>query len=422
MDDRPRRQRKLPERLRQNIEEDDAEEARLDAEEVLEEENEEMPANVDVRDEIDVVDFAPDGEGRAGEGGAAQEERRAAEGEVRAAQVEERAAEVDEPAIAAGNRIKWGEMTTVDEIRVAIDAAHSKIVTWKKNLFDVPTSKCGKDFVKEATRLLQNFNARTEMEPVALNLLVIFVPLMLQKPARCSKTGDHKRYLTKRLQWWRDGKLTELLAEDEEIQRRLGGSRRKDKESVLRGFTRLMAEGKVKQALKLVDADNEITGVHTLDERVRNLLREKHPQSEDVNPDAIIQGEPPQVQGVIFEEIGMEAIQSAAKNVHGSGGPTHADADLWKHILCSKRFGKLSDELASEIAVTTRRLCVEDVPHPYINLLLGGRLVPLMKEDDGVRPIGIGECLRRIMGRSVAKVLGGRCAVSRRYSSNMYWH
>ena len=63
MDDRPRRQRKLPERLRQNIEEDHAEEARLDAEEVLEEENEEMPANVDVRDERDVVDFAPDGEG-----------------------------------------------------------------------------------------------------------------------------------------------------------------------------------------------------------------------------------------------------------------------------------------------------------------------------------------------------------------------
>jgi hypothetical protein len=307
----------------------------------------------------------------------------------------------------ARTRVRWGEMTEIDEIRTVIDAAYAKIVTWKKNLFDVPTSKCGKDFVKEATRLLQHFNTRSEMEPVAINLLIIFVPLMLQKPARRSKAGDHKRYLAKRLQWWKDGNISELLAEDDEIQKRMQSSKRNEKESTLRGFTRLMAEGKVKQALKLFDADNEITGIHTLNERVQHLLREKHPESEEVNPDAIIQGEAPQVQGVIFEEIGAAAIQSAAKNVHGSGGPTHADADLWKHVLCSKRFGKLSDDLASEIAIATRRLCVEDVPHPYINLLLDCRLVPLMKEDNGVRPIGIGECLRRIMGRSVAKVLGG---------------
>ena len=78
-------------------------------------------------------------------------------------------------------------MTTVDELQSSIDMAYSKIVTWKKNLFEVPASKCGKDFVAEAAWLLQNFNARTQMEPVALNLLIIFIPLMLQKPARGSK-------------------------------------------------------------------------------------------------------------------------------------------------------------------------------------------------------------------------------------------
>ena len=70
-------------------------------------------------------------------------------------------------------------------------------------------------------------------------------------------------------------------------------------------------------------------------------------------------------------------------------------------MLCSKAFGKLSDDLAEEIARLARRLCTEG-----INLLFDGRLVALRKEDDGVRPIGIGETLRRIVGKSVAKVTG----------------
>ena len=104
--------------------------------------------------------------------------------------------------------IQW--VTGIGEIQAVIDAVHSKIVTWKKNTFDVPTTKCGKDVVIEATRLLKLFNARSEMEPVAVNLLVIFFPLMLQKPSRRSKTKDHKRYLSKRLQWWKDGKIAEI--------------------------------------------------------------------------------------------------------------------------------------------------------------------------------------------------------------------
>ena len=210
------------------------------------------------------------------------------------------------------------------------------------------------------------------------------------------------------LQWWKDGRIDNLLAEAEEIQKRLrtGRQKKNEKENVNRGFARLMAEGNVKQALKLVDADNEITGVHAINDHVRNVLLDKHPVGEDINPEAVIQGEAPIVQPVIFEEISANAIQSAAKNVHGSGGPTNVDADLWRHVLCSKKFGKLSDDFAAEIAVATRRLCVDVIPHSYVNLLLDGRLVPLMKEDDGVRPIGIGECLRRIMGRSVAKLTG----------------
>ena len=66
-------------------------------------------------------------------------------------------------------------------------------------------------------------------------------------------------------------------------------------------------------------------------------------------------------------------------------------------------------------------LCVEDVPYDFISLLLDCRLTPLMKEDNGVRPVGIGEALRRIMAKSVMKVLKMDVQLAGRYSANMQW-
>ena len=115
-------------------------------------------------------------------------------------------------------------MTDIDQISSMALKAHSIIARWNKNIFEVPTSKCGKDFLNEASRLVRLFNNRTELEPVAVNLLIIFFPLMLQKPARKSKNADHKRYLSKRLLWWKDGKLGDLLEEGETIQKHMKSS------------------------------------------------------------------------------------------------------------------------------------------------------------------------------------------------------
>ena len=67
----------------------------------------------------------------------------------------------------------------------------------------------------------------------------------------------------KRLEWWKLGELDELLEECTAIQQRMRASKRKQ-HSDIKGFTRLMLEGKVKQALKLVDEDSGIIGVHEL--------------------------------------------------------------------------------------------------------------------------------------------------------------
>ena len=243
------------------------------------------------------------------------------------------------------------------------------------------------------------------METIAIPLVVIFLPLMLQKPSAKSKNADHIRYLKKRMSLWKEGKLKELLSEGIEIQKRIKSSKKKE-ESVSKGFVRLMLQGKVRQALKLVNADTDVCGVHKMNDAIRNILQEKHPAAEEAQDNVLDNSAVLRVEDVIFERINGSLVQQSAQNTSGSGGPTKIDAEIWKNLICSKGYGKYSESLAEEIAVFARRLCVEDIPHGILDMFWGCRLVPLMKEDDGVRPVGIGETLRRIIGKCVIKAVG----------------
>ena len=156
--------------------------------------------------------------------------------------------------------------------------------------------------------------------------------------------------------------------------------------------------------MKVIDSNSGITGVHMLNDQVRADLLAKHPEGKDAVTNADIY-DIPHVQEVHFEDITSESIISSAKNTHGSGGPTKISADIWKKMLCSNVFKDCSVNLAEEVATLARKLCVKDIPFECISTLVACRLVPLMKEDNGIRPIGIGEVLRRIVGKSISKVV-----------------
>ena len=56
------------------------------------------------------------------------------------------------------------------------------------------------------------------------------------------------------------------------------------------------------------------------------------------------------------------------------------------------------------IIIITKRLCTEYVDPRGLEAILANRLIPLDKGEGAVRPIGVGEVLRRIIGKCVAKV------------------
>ena len=104
------------------------------------------------------------------------------------------------------------------------------------------------------------------------------------------------------------------------------------------------------------------------------------------------------VEPVIYETIDAEMITKLAFSMKGTSGPSKFDANDWKRILATKSYASEGHDLSDAIARMARLLCTEDVNDPdSISAAMACRLTPLDK-NPGLRPIGIGEILRHLIG------------------------
>ena len=73
--------------------------------------------------------------------------------------------------------------------------------------------------------------------------------------------------------------------------------------------------------------------------------------------------------------------------------------------MISKNYGTTGKELRTAIAKMAQKLCTTEIAlqennKTSLEAYIACRLIPLEKKPSGVRPIGIGEVLRRIIGKS----------------------
>ena len=107
-----------------------------------------------------------------------------------------------------------------------------------------------------------------------------------------------------------------------------------------------------------------------------------------------------------FNTIDERKILAAALRTKGSAGPSGVDANVFCRMLCSKNFGPQAKSLREEIALLCKNMLTEFYDPSLIAPLTACRLIPLSKgPSGGIRPIGVGEVLRRIMGKVVASTL-----------------
>ena len=173
-------------------------------------------------------------------------------------------------------------------------------------------------------------------------------------------------------------------------------------------FSNLMFQGKVNAALRLLDQESQ-GGVLPLTDDVYEDLKKKHPEAKPADASVMITGEIPFVDSALFANIDESTISRAALNTNGSAGPSGLDALGWRHILVSRNYGAAGKDLRTSLAsmarkLATQKLDIQQNQPSSIGAYLSCRLIPLDK-NPGIRPIGVGEVLRRIIGKAIISTI-----------------
>ena len=133
------------------------------------------------------------------------------------------------------------------------------------------------------------------------------------------------------------------------------------------------------------------------DKTVFDLLKEKHPPPSLLNERACLPCDdlPP----LIDVDVTGSHVERVARMIRGGAGPGGSSAIQWQGFLL--RYGAHSERLRDSMAELARHLANSIIDWTDIRALMASRLIALDK-CPGIRPIGIGEEPRRILGKVLA--------------------
>ena len=295
---------------------------------------------------------------------------------------------------------------------ISLDKWH---VWWKQlvlsygSLYDLPNGNVGKKF----TSILADEIVNLSEKKVTSERFIVFCRVILQRDNGVRKGSDVRRLVQRRLDLWSNGNFEELVQEairccSQGKRRYKKGNDEGDSDHVNKVFTRLMWRGEVRAAARWINGKmsgnllcpNDIIPGVCGDKTVIDVLEEKHPVPGKVDDDVLINGELPCLVDV---DITGGHIERLSRSLHGGAGPGGTTSEHWRSFLLYH--GTHSAKLREAIASLTRLLANEVVDWVLIRALMSSRLIALNK-NPGVRPIGVGEVLRRLLGKAMVLTTG----------------
>ena len=282
-----------------------------------------------------------------------------------------------------------------------------QLVSSLGSLYDLPGGNVGKRFVDVLADEISNVVDRRESS----ERFIVYCRVVLQRDSGVKRSSDVRRLIKRRLDLWSSGNFGELV--QEAVRCSSQGVRKGNKGSansedhVNKVFTRLMWRGEVRAAARWINGKMSGGVLHpndrvdgSSDRRVIDVLQEKHPDSGTLNDDVMMNGEFPCLVDV---DITGSHIERLARSLHGGGGPGGTNSGHWRSFLLC--YGTQSAKLRESVASLARMLANNVVEWEVIRALMASRLIALDK-NPGVRPIGVGEVLRRLLGKAMVLATG----------------
>ena len=167
--------------------------------------------------------------------------------------------------------------------------------------------------------------------------------------------------------------------------------------------------------MKLLD-NKSSSGLLDLSPDVLRGPHDKHPEAADIAEESLLHGPVCYIPANVYDLTDEEMIYNSASKTKGSAGPSGMDPELYGRILCSKNFKTEGKILREVIAVFTRNLFKKSYHPSLLEAFTSCRLIPL-----GIRPIGVGEVLRRIVGKNGQRFLKGGNKRSGRSPTSLCW-
>ena len=301
-----------------------------------------------------------------------------------------------------------------DDFCAAIANAYEIVVKWRRNLFNVPFGASGRAFVDELAALIKLFVDATPLRRIVWQAVCVACHLLLQRPNATRSASSYSQHLHRRLVIWSRRGISELLEECTCIQNHLPSRDRSGRNPSQSGFSdtvfsKLVFAGKINSAIKYI-SENSSAGFLNLDDKpvpgsaktVRDILLEKHPPPQTPPPHALMKEEPLCVNPIMFERLTPDLIKDVGRHTSGSAGPSGLDAEAWKRMLTC--FKQSSNRPCASLAAVAYRLRKEDLTQEDLSAFTAARLIPIDKKP-GIRPIAVGKVFRRIICKSIMRVI-----------------
>ena len=200
--------------------------------------------------------------------------------------------------------------------------------------------------------------------------------------------------------------MAELLKEGETIQSSLKHDDAPETITQLpKKFVEQMQKGNVDSAINII-TNNMQNGILPLTDATLKLLNKSILSLLLQLKKSFCLINPKSIHRIKYENINADVVRKATLKTKGGSGPSGMDAHGWKRILTSRQFVESSTDLRTTIANMIKKLCIDKDLANTLEAFLSCRLIPL-DMNPGLRLIGVGEVIRRIVGKVIVSTLQG---------------